>query len=399
MSEQSLKRNLGLGLLVFYGVGIMVGAGIYVLIGVAAGAAGIYAPLAFALAGLLALPTAMSYAELSARIPKSAGEAAYLLRAFKSPVLSQAVGLLTVVTGTIAAAVVLQGGVGYLRVLVPLDVQVLIIVMGGILTAIAILGVVESLIVAALFTVTEVAGLLIVSFVGLTGPVALDWTALAPIAEHGGLSGLAFAGILGFFAFIGFEDIVNMAEETKRPEWTLPRAIYWSLGITTVLYILVTLAAVRTVDSGALGESRQPLALVYETATQNSAAFLVIIAVAAATNGVLAQIILAARVLFGLGENAAWLSVFTHAHPRFRTPILATVLAGVAVILCALYLPLVSLAEWTSILLLAIFASMNLALIALKRQEPEAPYRVPALVPWVGFLASGAAMITSLVWI
>lgn len=398
MTDQ-LKRKLGTPLLVFYGVGIMVGAGIYVLVGAAAGAAGIYAPLAFLAAGLIALPTAATYAELSSRIPKSAGEAAYLMRAFNSPALSQVVGLLTVVTGTIAAAVVLQGGVGYLQKLLPWDTQALTIVMGTVLTLIAIIGVVESLALAAIFTVVEVVGLLIVSYVGFTGPQSLEWVTTPGLAAQGGFSGLAFAGILAFFAFIGFEDLVNMAEETRDPERTMPRAIFWSLGITTVLYILVTFAAVRTVGIDALGQSRQPLALVYEVATQKSAAFLAVIAVAAATNGVLAQIILAARVLFGLGENAAWLSVFTHAHPRFGTPVLATVLGGITVILAALYLPLISLAEMTSVLLLAIFASMNLTLIVIKHREPDAPYRVHVAVPWAGLILSGAALIMSLVWV
>ncbi len=271
--------------------------------------------------------------------------------------------------------------------------------MGAVLTLIAIAGVVESLVLAAIFTVVEVVGLLIVSYVGLTGPQSVEWATTPELAAQGGFSGLAFAGILAFFAFIGFEDLVNMAEETRNPERTMPRAIYWSLGITTVLYILVTFAAVRTVGIDALGQSRQPLALVFETATQKSAAFLAVIAVAAATNGVLAQIILAARVLFGLGENAAWLSVFTHAHARFGTPVLATVLGGVTVILAALYLPLISLAELTSIFLLAIFASMNLTLIVIKRREPDAPYCVHMAVPWAGLLLSGAALIMSLVWV
>ena len=227
----------------------------------------------------------------------------------------------------------------------------------------------------------------------------MEWVTTPALAAQGGFSGLAFAGILAFFAFIGFEDLVNMAEETRNPERTMPRAIYWSLGITTVLYIMVTFAAVRTVGIDALGQSRQPLALVYEVATQKSAAFLAVIAVAAATNGVLAQIILAARVLFGLGENAAWLSVFTHAHARFGTPVLATVLGGVTVILAALYLPLVTLAELTSIFLLALFASMNLTLIVIKRSEPDAPYCVHMAVPWAGLVLSGAALIMSLVWV
>lgn len=393
---EKLKRELGVALLVFYGVGIMVGAGIYVLVGAAAGASGIYAPLAFLAAGVIAFPTALTYAELSARIPKSAGEAVYLMRAFNAPRLAQIVGLTTVVTGTIAAAAVLQGGVGYLQQLVPLNSQVLTIVLGAALIGIAILGVIESLSIAAVFTILEVVGLLIVSYVGLTGPASPEWLQPPSFTDQGGISGLAFAGMLAFFAFIGFEDLVNMAEETKSPERTMPRAIIWSLLITTLLYMLVSFAAVRTVSPQDLGDSRQPLALVYEVATGKSAGFLALIAVAAAINGVLAQIILAARVLFGLGENAPWLRVFSNAHPRFGTPVLATVLSGVAVILAGLFLPLVKLAEVTSLLLLLIFAAMNLALIVIKRQEPEAPYKIPTWVPWLGLIGSSCAFIISI---
>jgi APA family basic amino acid/polyamine antiporter len=146
--KNGLDRRLGFGLLVFYGVGIMVGAGIYVLIGAAAGAAGVYAPLGFLAAGVLALPTAMSYAELSSRIPKSAGEAAYIVAAFRIPILGQAVGLLTVFTGTVAAAAVLQGGAGYLLQLVGFEKTELIVGAGILLTLVALVGVLESLLVA-----------------------------------------------------------------------------------------------------------------------------------------------------------------------------------------------------------------------------------------------------------
>lgn len=394
----ALKRKLGTGLLVFYGVGIMVGAGIYVLVGAVAGSAGILAPLAFLLAGLVSLPTAMSYAELSSRMPKSAGEAVYLLRAFEKPALAQAVGLLTVFTGTIAAAVVLQGGAGYLHTLIPVDINMLKVGMGVLLVATAVIGVVESLALAAIFTVVEVAGLLIVSVAGFSGPVSPDWSSGVDLSGDGLHVGLLMGGLLAFFAFLGFEDLVNMAEETVLPERTLPRAIFWSLGITVVLYLLVSFAAVRTVGISELNESRQPLALVYETATGNSAGFLAVIAVAAATNGVLAQIILAARVLFGMGQEANWLSIFARAHPKFGTPVLATLLAGAAVILAAVYLPLVALAELTSLALLALFCTINLALIAIKRKQPEAPYRVPLFVPWAGMLASGAVLLLALAW-
>ncbi|WP_212523600.1 APC family permease [Actibacterium sp. MT2.3-13A] len=384
---EALKRQLGLGLLIAYGVGIMVGAGIYVLVGAAAGAAGIWAPLSFLLAGLVSVPTALSFAELSARIPEAAGDSSYVEFGLHRHGLAVLVGWINVVAGTVASAAVLRGGVGYLTSVLPVGFEVAVIGLGLGLTLIALIGALESLVFAALMTVAEVIGLLLVSWVGLTAAPVAEWT--APAAPQ--WSGVAAATLFAFFAFIGFDDLVNMAEETRRPERTMPRAILIALAITAVLYMTVSLAAVRTVDRDLLGVSERPLALVWETATGRSAAFLSLIAVAAALNGVLAQIVMAARVLYGLGKRSPGLRLFRHAHPRFGTPVLATVVIGAVVIGAALAMPVAALAEVTSLALLIVFAIVNAALIGLKRQAPEAPFRVPAYVPWLGLAGCVAA--------
>lgn len=390
MMTDGLRRRLGLGLLTLYGVGVMVGAGVYVLIGAVAGEAGAWAPWAFVLAGLIAAPTALSYAELSGRIPEAAGEAAYLREATGGMTAAVAVGLALVATGVISGAVVLQGGVGYLRALVDLPAPWLIVGIGVFLTATAVLGVVESLALAAAFTVTEVIGLMIVIGAGASA---------APVVqpEVTGMAvplGVAAGGILAFFAFLGFEDMVNMVEETKNPARTMPMAILLALILTTVLYVAVCWAAVRAVPVSALAESRQPLALVFETATGRSAGFLAAIAVAAALNGILAQIVMASRVLFGLGRNWRPARVFNHAHPRFGTPALATVLAGTAMIALALSAPLVKMAETSSMLLLAVFFAVNAALAVLKRRGPAAGgFVAPGWVPYLGMALSGLAFV------
>ena len=183
-----------------------------------------------------------------------------------------------------------------------------------------------------------------------------------------------------------------MAEEVRQPEKVLPRAILLSLLITAILYALVSYAAVRAVPLARLGVSEQPLALVWQQARGGSAAFLSVIAVAAALNGVLAQIVMAARVLFGLGKRPGPLAVFHRAHPRFGTPVLATGLIGACVIAGALRLPVAELAGVTSTLLLAVFVLVNAALIALKWRRPEAPFRVPMAVPVLGLVAALAAL-------
>ncbi len=386
-----LKRTIGLGLLTTYGVGVMVGAGIYVLTGAVAGLAGIWAPFAFLLAGLVAAPTALSYAEFSTRVPEAAGEAAYVRRGFGHDWIGTLVGLAIVAAGTISAAAVLRGGTGYLLGIIDLPFGPTACVMGILLTGVAIWGAMESLALAAVFTVIEIAGLGLIIWAGASFGLQPDAIAVNPPPEIMPVAGIGAAAVLAFFAFIGFEDIVNMAEEVRNPLRTLPRAILISLAITSVLYALVSWAAVRVVPAADLAASEQPLALVWQQARGGNAAFLSAIAVFAALNGVLAQIVMASRVLFGLGKNGGSLAIFHHAHPRFGTPVLATVLVGLAVIAAALVLPVAVLAEATSTVLLIVFVLVNAALIAVKRTGSSAPFTVPDWVPWIGLvLALGA---------
>lgn len=387
MSE-NLKRRIGPGLLTAYGVGVMVGAGIYVLVGSVVAQAGLYAPVAFLLAGLIAAPSALSYAELSTRIPEAAGEAAYVEAGSGSRFLGLLVGLAIVLGGGVSAAAVLRGGAGYLVGFVDIPLNLAVIGLGLALIAVAVVGVLESLAMAALFTVIEVGGLVLVVMAGWSAPVSPDFA--TPAAPY--FSGIGVAATLAFFAFIGFEDIVNMAEEVKRPERSLPIAIIASLIITTLLYAVVTFTAVRAVPLDDLAGSERPLALVFE-AGGGPIALLSAIAVIAALNGVLAQIVMAARVLFGLGKRGGLLGLFRHAHPRFGTPVLATLLIGVFVLVAAVMLPVSDLAGMTSTILLVVFTLVNGSLILLKRRAPKAPFRVANWVPVVGMIFAVLALI------
>ena len=389
---EALRRRIGLGLLTAYGVGVMVGAGIYVLVGIVAGEAGIWSPLAFLLAGIVALPSALSYAELTSRMPEAGGEIAFVENGFQKRWLGMIVGFAIVVGGMISAAAVLRGGVGYFVTLVPVADWAVIVLAGLALTLIAGIGVLESLSLAALITVVEVLGLVAVSWAGLWAEPSAEWS--AGVGPHWG--GVLGAVALCFFAFIGFEDLENMAEEVRDPTRTLPRAILLALAITAVLYALVSFAAVRTVSPVLLGQSEQPLALVWETATGKSAGFLSAIAVVAAINGVLAQIVMASRVLLGLGRRSVLMSPFATISRRTGTPLVGTGVVGVVVIAGALALPVATLAEATAAVLLAVFLLVNTALILLKLRQPEAPFRVPLWVPVAGvILTLGALLLTS----
>lgn len=393
MADDTLKRRIGPGLLTAYGVGVMVGAGIYVLVGAVAGSAGIWAPLAFLLAGLVAAPTALSYSEFSTRIPEAAGEAAYVGTGLNSQALALLVGLAVVAAGTVSAGAVLRGGVGYLSNTMDINTTWAVVGLGLALTAVAVLGALESLALVAVFTVIELGGLVLVVWAGFSAPSVAEWSMTPPPPIW---TGIGLGAVLAFFAFIGFEDIVNMAEEVDKPSTTLPRAILYALAITTVIYALVTLAAVRAVPSDALAGSTSPLVLVWQAGMGGTGNFLSAIAVFAALNGVLAQIVMASRVLFGLGKRTPALALFHHAHPRFGTPALATALIGAIVIIAALNVRLVTLAEVTSSILLSVFVLVNLALIVQKRRTPDAPFRVPMAVPVVGLVLSLAALAVAL---
>ncbi len=388
----AMKQRIGPGLLTAYGVGVMVGAGIYVLVGAVVGQAGIWAPLAFLLAGLIAAPTALSYAEFSTRIPEAAGEAAYVGTGLNSQALALIVGLGIVAAGTISAGAVLRGGVGYLNAFWGADATWLILAVGLILIAVAVYGALESLALVAVFTVIELFGLGLVIWAGFSAPVVADWQ--APPMPH--WEGIGLAAILAFFAFIGFEDIVNMAEEVEHPQSTMPKAILMALAITTLTYILVAVAAVRAVPAGIMADSTTPLVLIWQAGRGGTGNFLSAIAVFAALNGVLAQIVMAARVLYGLGRRSPSLAVFHHVHPTRGTPVLATCLIGSAVIITALMVQLATLAGVTSSILLTVFVLVNLALIMLKRRAPEAAFKVPMIVPVLGLFLSSAALLAGI---
>ena len=392
----TLRRRVGVGLLTTYGIGVMVGAGIYVLVGAVAGTAGDLAWLAFVLAGLVALPSALSFAELSSRVPQAGGAAAYMRAAFGSAALAGLVGLAMVAAGTISAAAVLRGGVGYLTGIFAIDPTLAIIGLGVVLTAIAIWGVVESLGFAAILTAVEVTGLVLVITAGLLAapvpvPVLEQSDPLPGVAPA--IMGILAATALAFFAFIGFEDMVNLAEETRDPERNVPRAIIMALALVSVLYAAVAFSATRAVPAQVLAASDRPLALVWQAWTGGSVVFLSAIAVAAALNGVLAQIVMAARVLFGLGREGGLFGVFHHASDRLGTPVLGSILVGGAVIASAVLLPVATLAEISASVLLAVFVLVNIALLRMNSRDPEAPaFAVPRAVPWFGLVASIAAL-------
>jgi APA family basic amino acid/polyamine antiporter len=395
----TLRRSVSLPWLVLYGLGTTVGAGIYALTGVVAGRAGMYAPAAFVLAAVLAFFTALSFAELSSRFPRAGGEAVYVLEGFGWRWLASTVGLLVVLAGLISAATVSVALVGYLSALFPVSRFVVIpgvvLAIGGVATY----GVRESVTAAGVMTVIEVGGLLAVIGFGLHHFGTLPERAIEFVpASVEAWQLVGATTILCFYAFLGFEDMVNVAEEVRDVRRILPRAILLTLGITAVLYALVTTVAVLAVPPEELGASEAPLSLVFARCG-GSPETLGVVAIFALLNGALIQIIKASRVLYGLAREGVLPGALGRVHPRTRTPALATALVTALTLIFALTFPLAALAEATAVITLVTFTAANLALLLVKRRQPIATgaTRVPAWVPAVGFAVSFGFVVLELV--
>src|SRR5665213_3489532 len=328
----ALRRRLGLPLLVLYGVGITIGAGIYVLIGAVAGHAGRYAPWSFLLAAFTMAFTVGSYAELATRFPVSAGEAAYVRAAFRSRTASTLTGLMTILIGIVSSATVSLGAAGYIGQFVDWP---------------------QAIIVAA----------------GIHARVPVASALVLPPFDAGTLSGIGYASLLAFFAFIGFEDLANVVEEAKAPHRDIPRAMALTLVISTVLYVAVAAIAVAAVPVGELAASPAPLSLVFHTIANVSPVTISLIAIVATLNTILAQMTMAARVVYGMARQGDLPGFAGRVHPKTATPLFATAVIVVATLALALLVPFERLAEGTSLATLLVFLLVNLSLLRLRHRQ------------------------------
>jgi len=382
----NLKRSLSLPLVALYGLGNILGAGIYVLVGKVAGFAGTSTTLAFIVAMITAAFTAFSYMELAGRYPVSASVSVYLHKAFGKRWLSVLIGLAMVAGGIASAAALSQGFAGYLSSFIDIPISVASVGLIVVLGLIAIKGIGESAKTAALFTVIEVVGLVLVIWFGRSAFGTADASSLLAIDPAVGVGGIVAGAFLAFYAFIGFEDMVNIAEEAKNPRRTMPLAILIALVVSTVMYLLVAVVATTLVSPAELASSSAPLTLVFERSGASNAGILSLIGMVATMNGVIVQIIMGSRILYGLAKQG-WLSnKFAVVHSRNKTPVTATLVVLGAMIVGTLLLSLVSLAQITSLLVLSIFALVNLSLVVIKRrgEKHQGYISVPRLVPYIG---------------
>lgn len=402
-SPQKLKRSLTLLLAVLYGLGVTIGAGIYVLVGIAAGRSGMHAPLAFGLAALVMSFSAASFAELGTRMPVSASEAAYVEKAFNRPWLSLTMGLLVVLTATISAATISVGSAGYLGVFVDVPPHWIITLVVLSMGLVACLSTRQSVTLAGIMTLVELGGLVLIIAAGFgtgSGVVTrLPEILLAP-NDAAAWIGLLGTTVIAVFAFIGFEHLVNVAEEMKTPSRTLPWALFLTLGLTALVYALVVWVAVVAVPPKELATSPAPLALVFERLTGMPLKTMSLIAIVATLNGIIVHVIMIARVLYGLATQGNLPKVLTHLNARTGTPLRTTAIGVAAILALALAVPLAGLADLAARFTLVVFTIINITLIRIKAMEIAPPAQVfvcPSWVPIAGLISSIGLLLLDLV--
>ncbi|MBU3905157.1 MAG: amino acid permease [Nanoarchaeota archaeon] len=386
-----LKRALGLKELTAYGVGIILGAGIYALIGHAAGIAGPAVWMSFLIGAVLASVTALSYIELGTLFPKNAAEFVYTWEAFKNKLFSFMIGFFTISIGVIASSVVALAFGGYLH-----GVTGIPIVLGslGLVAFCGFLnfwGIEQSAKFNIVFTIVEVLGLLVIIILGAKFIGSVNYFEMP-----NGLTGVLSAAALIFFAYIGFEDMVNIAEEVKDPVKVLPKAFVLSILISSLIYILVALTAVSVIGWETLGTSSAPLADVAEAAMPGSGILLSIVALFATANTVLIILIVESRMMWGMARDKSLPKILSKIHKGRRTPwvaiLLSTIIAGIFVLTSAI----TTIAQVTDLVVFLIFISVNVSLIALRYKKPnlKRPFKVPfnigkfPVLPLLGILIS-----------
>ncbi|MCB8971460.1 MAG: APC family permease [Thermoleophilales bacterium] len=392
--ETKLARNVGPVLLLLFVVGDILGGGIYTLAGAVGAEVGGAIWLAFLTAFVVALLTACSYAELVSKYPRAAGAALYVNKAFDIPFLTFMIAFAVMASGITSASTLARGfGGDALSAFVDIKVIPVAIAFMLVIALINARGIAESVRANAVLTCIEVGGLLLVIVIGLAafGEPASDFGRNLEFKEGVGpiFAILSGAG-LAFYALIGFEDSVNIAEETERPSRNYPRILFGGLAIAGLLYTAVLLVSSTVIPTGELAKSSAPLVLVGETGPLGvDPKVFSAITLFALANGALINMIMASRLVYGMSEEGIAPGFFGRVLPGRKTPITAiafTTLLGLILVSTG---DLASLADTTVMLLLIAFTAVNISVLVLRRDPVDHDhFTAPVFAPLVGIAAS-----------
>jgi amino acid transporter len=406
--QPALKRTIGRTVLLLFVVGDILGAGIYALTGTVAAEVGGAIWLPFLAAFVLAALTATAYAELVARYPRAAGAALYANRAFRRPFLTFLVAFAVMMSGiTSASAAARAFGGDYLAELLPFGVPTVVAawVFLALITAVNVLGVSESVRVNVVLTLIEASGLLVIIGIGVLALVRGEGDPGRALELH--TEGAAWMGVLGgaalaFYALLGFEDSVNLAEEARHPRRDYPRALFGGLAIAGVIYLAVAFTASMLVETEVLVGSTGPLLEVVKVAGVVFPAWLfALIALLAVMNTALINMMMASRLVYGMARERIVPAFLGRVHARRRTPITAIAFTVVLALTLTATGDLGDLADTTVLLLLLVFAVVNVAVLVLRRRtdegadvsdrvegDAERSFRAPTWAPVLGAVVS-----------
>jgi APA family basic amino acid/polyamine antiporter len=400
-TQPSLRRSLGLFALIAYGVGDILGAGIYALTGKVAGMAGYDAWLAFTLALGVAALTALTYAEFVARHPHSGGAAYFCMQAYRSPAVALLLGWLVLCSGIVSMAAASRAVAGYLTPVLPgLPPNVAVLAFLLLLAGITFWGIRESSGANLVCTFVEASGLLLVLCVGLAYLGA--GSAPPPAAGAGDVpeaswAMIASAASLAFYAFIGFEDLVNVAEEAHEPRKHLPVAILAALVLTGVTYVVISWVSTSIVSPAVLKATDAPLLEVVHVAAPGiPRGLFTVIALFAVANTALLNFVMVSRLMYGMSRHHLLPGFIASVHPTRRTPHRAVYIALAIAIVLALTGTVEYLAGTTSVLVLIVFAFVHAGLILIKRRNSDwNGFRIPVFVPIIGIFATILLLISA----
>jgi amino acid transporter len=389
-----LRRAIGRRMLIVFIIGDILGAGIYALAGKLAGFVGGAIWLPFAIGFVIAGLTAGSYAELVGKYPRAAGAALYTHRAFGKPFATFMVAFAVMMSGvSSASAAAIAFGGDYLQHFVASPWWLAAFGFLALITIINFIGISESIKVNFVLTMIEVAGLVIVIVVGIIGIAngAGDMSRAAELhAPDGALLGVLGATALGFYALIGFEDSVNLAEECEEPARTFPRALFTGIALTGVVYIVIAIIAVALVPPARLAASKGPLLDVVTAAGVSFPAWVfALIALFAICNTALINMIMASRLLYGMANERIVPAPFARVHRGRGTPWIAILFTvGIAGALISTG-DVKQLASTTTLLLLVVFGIVNVAVLVLRRRPVEHPhFRTPTWAAVLGAITT-----------
>jgi APA family basic amino acid/polyamine antiporter len=399
-----LRRGIGPWLLLFFVLGDIVGAGIYALVGEVGALIGGAIWAAFLFAFILAIFTAASYAELVTKYPRAGGSATYVNNAFRNPFISFMVAFAVMASGiTSASTLTLAFSGDYLAQFINVPVLGAALVFMILINLINFYGISESVRINVILTVVEITGLLLIILIGVGALFAGMGDPGRAFEFKEGTSVLTalFGGtVLAFYALIGFDDSVNVAEETRHPSRNYPRAIFGALLLAGVIYLLVTFTASMVVPTGTLAESSGPLLEVVERGpisipTQLFAA----IALLAVSNGALINMIMASRLIYGMADQGVMPTVFSNVHPGRRTPWVSILFTTTLALIVLITIgrndeALSTLGSTTVVLLLLAFVMVNISVLVLRRDRVgHEHFRTPTAFPILGGMVASALLV------